>query len=131
MVRKQTLLCCLAASIVLSQTADAKSLTEYYSSVVEGKKSAISSSSPRVRQDKIAAAEAEGAYGGMDPVAGRSLLSVFMTDIINVITAPGAVSYAALLFDLFNFLFMPIVGGVMMSSVTYNYDLDSVTYRNA
>ena len=67
----------------------------------------------------------------MDPIAGRSLLSVFLTDIINVVTAPGAVSYASLLFDLFNFVFMPIVGGLMMSSVEYNYDLDAVTYRNA
>ena len=64
-------------------------------------------------------------------MAGRSLLSVFLTDIINVVTAPGAVSYASLLFDLFNFVFMPIVGGLMMSSVEYNYDLDAVTYRNA
>ena len=67
----------------------------------------------------------------MDPVTGRSLLSVFLTDIINVVTAPGAVSYASLLFDLFNFVFMPIMGGLMMSSVEYNYDLDAVTYRNA
>ena len=59
------------------------------------------------------------------------MLSVFLTDIINVVTAPGAVSYAALLFDLFNFVAMPIVGGLMMSSVEYNYDLDAVTYRNA
>ena len=44
---------------------------------------------------------------------------------------PWAVSYAALIFDLFNFLAMPIVGGLMMASVEYNYDLDAVTYRNA
>ena len=31
----------------------------------------------------------------------------------------------------FNFVFMPIMGGLMMSSVEYNYDLDAVTYTNA
>ena len=108
---------------MLAIAIDAKPLKDYYPGT------------PRVTQDssndKIAAAETEGEYGGLDPIAGRSLLSVFLTDIINVVTAPGAVSYAALIFDMFNFLFMPIVGGVMMSSVTYNYDLDAITYANA
>ena len=67
----------------------------------------------------------------MDPVVGRSLVSVFLTDIVNIVTAPGATSWTALIFDLFNFLFMPIVGGIMMASTTYNYDLDTITYRNA
>ena len=67
----------------------------------------------------------------MDPVVGRSLISVFITDVINIVTAPGATSWTALIFDLFNFLLMPIVGGLMMASTTYNYDLDTITYHNA
>ena len=128
MVKKQAFLKCLIAMLAISSIVESKSLSDYYNSVREGK---TSGATPRVKQDKIAAADTEGEYGGMDPVAGRSLLSVFLTDIVNVVTAPGAVSYAALLFDVFNFIFMPIVGGLMMASVTYNYDLDAVTYRNA
>ena len=116
-------LCLVAITAMIAISADARSLTDFHPK--------LSGPSPVVGQDKIEAADTDGEYGGMDPIAGRSLLSVFLTDIINVVTAPGAVSYAALLFDLFNFVFMPIVGGVLMSSVTYNYDIDAVTYRNA
>ena len=48
-----------------------------------------------------------------------------------MVLAPGSNSFVALFFDLFNFVLMPIVGGLVLASVTYNYDLDATTYKNA
>ena len=48
-----------------------------------------------------------------------------------MVTNPGSASFIQLLFDLFSFIFLPITGGLMMTSIAYNYDLDAVTYRNA
>ena len=56
---------------------------------------------------------------------------MFVTDLINVVTEPGATSFIAIFFDLFNFIFMPITGGLMMASIQYNYGKDEITYRNA
>ena len=70
-------------------------------------------------------------YDGLDPVVGRNIGSVFLTDIINIFVKPSSTSFIALFFDLFSFVIMPIVGGIMMASTTYNYDLDAVTYQNA
>ena len=106
----------LAATALLALSTEAKSLFDSYQ-----KKDA----EPRLKQ-------IEGqVYQGYEPVIGRNLLSVFLTDLINIIVAPGTTSYVALLFDLFNFIAMPITGGIMMASVTYNYDLDPITYKNA
>ena len=59
------------------------------------------------------------------------MASVFITDLINLIVAPNATSWAALFFDFFNFLLMPVVGGVLMTSVNYNYERDPMTFVNA
>ena len=77
---------------------------------------------PKVRQASTTVNDINSALSGQDPILGRSLASVFITDIINIVTNPGTTSWTALLFDLFNFLFMPIVGGVMMASTSYQYD---------
>ena len=58
----------------------------------------------------------------MDPIVGRNIGSVVLTDIINLFVEPNMTSIVALFFDLFNFVFMPITGGLMMASVSYNYD---------
>ena len=86
---------------------------------------------PKVRQASTTVNDINSALSGQDPILGRSLASVFITDIINIVTNPGTTSWTALLFDLFNFLFMPIVGGVMMASTSYQYDQDPITYHNA
>ena len=75
--------------------------------------------------------ESSGENIGLDPLIGRNFFSVILTDLINVVLAPGSNSFVALFFDLFNFVLMPIVGGLVLASVTYNYDLDATTYKNA
>ena len=83
---------------------------------------------PVVRQE----ATSEGAgYEGLDPVLGRNIGSVFITDIINVFVKPGSTSFIALFLDLISFILMPIIGGISMASTTYNYALDAITYENA
>ena len=56
---------------------------------------------------------------------------MFLTDLINLIVAPNATSWAALFFDFFNFMIMPVFGGVLMTSVNYNYERDPQTFVNA
>ena len=70
-------------------------------------------------------------YEGLNPIIGRNVGSVFLTDIINIFVKPNSVSFIALFVDLIAFIIMPILGGFMMSSTTYNYDLDYKTYQNA
>ena len=41
------------------------------------------------------------------------------------------ISLVAIFFDVFNFVFMPIMGGLVMASVSYNYDKDYITYQHA
>ena len=97
-------------------------------SLMDGFKAAAAEA-PRVRQENID--DAEKGYEGLDPLVGRNVASVLFTDVINLVAAPGAVSYTAFFFDLFNFFFMPMMGGLMMSSVTYHYENDYITYQNA
>ena len=122
----------LAAVVTLSVTSEAKSLSDAYRPPKMLRQEAPAETTDD--QEEIVyegVPTEEQGYQGNDPIAGRNLMSVFLTDLINVVTAPGATSFVALFFDLFNFIFMPIIGGLMMSSVTYNYDLDATTYRNA
>ena len=118
----------LVALLALNSSikVEAKSLNEFYS----GEKSKQQKQHPVVGQ-KYEEGEEAADDPGLDPIVGRNLMSVFLTDIINLVAAPGMTSWFALFFDLFNFAFMPIVGGLVLTSVTYNYDLDQVTYANA
>ena len=54
-----------------------------------------------------------------------------MTDLLNLIVAPNSTSYIALFLDLFNFMLMPIVGGLLMTNVNLSYQDDPVTYQLA
>ena len=40
-------------------------------------------------------------------------------------------SYVALITDLFIFAVMPTIGGILMTSVNHNFDMDPITYVNA
>ena len=77
------------------------------------------------------AVPAEEGYAGADPILGRTMASVLITDLVNIFMAPGATSYLALIFDLFNFIFIPVTGGFIMTSVEYNYEKDPITFNNA
>ena len=109
-----------------SMKVEAKSLNEFYS----GEKPKLQQTQHPVVGQKYEEEEVAD-DPGLDPIVGRNLMSVFLTDIINLVAAPGMTSWFALFFDLFNFMFMPIVGGLVLTSVTYNYDLDQTTYANA
>ena len=56
---------------------------------------------------------------------------MLLTDIFNLVYAPNSTSWITLGFDVFQFMLMPIVGGVMMTSVTYNYDNEPKTFAYA
>ena len=99
-------------------------------SLMDGFKAATSGSSPRVSQESEEVSDTE-AYSGQDPLLGRNVMSVLITDVVNMVAAPGMTSYIAFFFDLFNFFAMPMIGGLMMASVTYNYEKDYITYQNA
>ena len=70
-------------------------------------------------------------WRGIAPVLGRNLLSVLLTDFINVIIAPSGVNLLALMLDSIIFILFPIIGGLVNMSVLYNYDQDPVTFSNS
>ena len=125
-MRKDTLCILAIAACMMALTTEARSLEETYT--VEQL-----SAPPRLQQQKNPEAETEdkSSSAGIDPLVGRNFISVILTDLINVLVAPGTASFVALFFDLFNFVAMPIVGGLVLSSVSYNYDQDAITYKNA
>ena len=62
---------------------------------------------------------------------GRSVASVLITDVVNLVYAPNSTSYATLFIDMFSFVMMPIIGGVMMTSIDLQYNKDPKTYSYA
>ncbi len=76
----------------------------------------------RATADKYAEPTAENPYGGLAPLFGRNIASVLLTDIINCFYAPEMASYVALAIDGVLFLIMPTIGGILMTSVNYNFD---------
>lgn len=58
-------------------------------------------------------------------------MSVILTDVINLFYSPSWVSFSALAIDTMTFLFCPLVGGFVNSSVAVNYSLNESTYIHA
>ena len=106
----------IPAALLTTLTPHAKTLRDAYKT-------------PLVRQEQ--STTTDQTYDGLDPLVGRNVISVLVTDIFNLFVAPNMTSLVAVFFDFFNFVFMPIVGGLVMASISYNYDQDYITYQHA
>ena len=82
-------------------------------------------------EDEDLEEETKKKWRGIAPVLGRNLLSVLLTDVINVIIAPSGVNLLALMLDSIIFILFPIIGGLVNMSVLYNYDQDPITFSNS
>jgi len=61
------------------------------------------------------------AFAGIAPVFGHNLLSVLITDIINMVKEPGWQTVVQFFVDILYFFILPILGGVMAQSALFNY----------
>jgi hypothetical protein len=68
------------------------------------------------------------ASSGIEPIVGDSLISVVLTDIINIFISPSWSSFLAVFVDLSAFFTMPLLGGYVNSTVYSNYITDPLTY---
>ena len=68
---------------------------------------------------------------GLEPIVGDNLISVVLTDLINIIYAPSWASVVAVFVDLSAFFTMPLLGGYVSSMVFANYIEDPLTYQHA
>lgn len=67
----------------------------------------------------------------LEPVVGRNLISVILTDLINVFIDPSWASLMASFVDLSAFIALPLMGGYVNATVFYNYEKDPLTYQHA
>ena len=143
----KSILVLATAMCMVSITSDARSLNEHYMTIETPVKLTQSSSGStasdsntsstttsededelvvppkeRATSDKYAEPAAENPYSGLAPLFGRNIASVLLTDIINCFYAPEMASYIALAIDGVLFLIMPTMGGILMTSVNYNFD---------
>jgi hypothetical protein len=65
---------------------------------------------------------------GLEPIIGDNLISVILTDLINIIYSPSWISVVAVFVDLSAFFMMPLMGGYVSSTVFANYIDDPLTY---
>jgi len=68
---------------------------------------------------------------GLQPIIGDNLISVLLTDLINIFYVPSWASVVAVFVDLSAFFMMPLLGGYVNSSVFANYIDDPLTYQHA
>lgn len=57
----------------------------------------------------------------LEPIVGRNLLSVLLTDIVNIFLDPSWASLMAGFVDITSFFALPLLGGYVNASVQYNY----------
>ena len=69
--------------------------------------------------------------GDLEPIVGRNLISVLLTDIINIFISPSWTSLTATFVDLSAFFVLPMIGGYVNSTVFANYEKDPLTYEHA
>ena len=112
------------ALVLLALEASAESLGEHYQYVSPLKPhKAKKAGHPMLHQASV-----DGLNTNQQ---ASNLFAVLLNDILNLFANPGSQSVAILLTDLGNFIMMPMIGGLMLTSVTYNFDVDPVTYHNA
>ena len=70
-------------------------------------------------------------FWGLDPLLGRNIFSMFITDIINIIVYPCTVSILAWFFDLTAFFLFPFLGGFLGASSFLSFNRDPLTYHYA
>ena len=70
-------------------------------------------------------------FWGLDPLLGRNIFSMFITDIINIIVYPCTVSILAWFFDLAAFFLFPFLGGFLGASSFLSFNRDPQTYHYA
>lgn len=68
---------------------------------------------------------------GIENLIGDNLISVLLTDIINIFYNPSWASLVAVFVDLGAFFIMPMIGGYINASVYANYIADPLTYQHA
>ena len=64
-------------------------------------------------------------------MVGRNLISVVLTDLVNILLDPSWATVLSSLVDLSSFFFMPMVGGYTNATVYANYIKDPLTYQHA
>ena len=73
----------------------------------------------------------QDAFAGIAPVFGHNLLSILITDIINMVKDPSWQTVVQFFVDILYFLILPIAGGVMAQAALFHYQLDELTYVHA
>lgn len=64
----------------------------------------------------------------LEPLVGRNLVSVILTDIVNVFVDPSWTTLMASFVDLSSFFMLPMMGGYVNATVFHNYEKDPLTY---
>jgi len=67
----------------------------------------------------------------LEPLVGRNLVSVVLTDLVNLIIDPSWTTLIASFVDISSFFTLPLLGGYINSTVVYNYGKDPLTYKHA
>lgn len=67
----------------------------------------------------------------LEPLVGRNLVSVLLTDLVNLIVDPSWTTLFASFIDISSFFTLPLLGGYINSTVVYNYGKDPLTYKHA
>lgn len=64
----------------------------------------------------------------IEPLVGRNLVSVVLTDIFNIFLDPSWSSLTAAFVDITGFFALPMLGGYVNATVFYNYEKDPLTF---
>ena len=70
-------------------------------------------------------------WAGVGPVFGRNLLSVLLTDLINMLIDPVWSKIFQFFMDLAHFYIIPILGGVIAVIVKHSYEADQYSFELA
>ena len=129
---KMLLLSAVVVMLGQSQVANAKSLLEYVQDVEKVVHPLVQQSNSN-SDDNSSSKEKKGVnkWVGFKPFFGYNLLSVWLTDFVNLFAAPSLTSFIFLIYDLINFVLMPVIGGVINLAATYAFENDPITMTNA
>lgn len=98
-------------------------------SAVAGATQASFFKSAHQERKRLALTDVENAR--LEPLVGRNLVSVLLTDLVNLIVDPSWTTLFASFIDISNFFSLPLLGGYINSTVVYNYGKDPLTYKHA
>lgn len=98
-------------------------------SAVAGATQASFIDSAHQERKRLALTDVENAR--LEPLVGRNLVSVLLTDLVNLIVDPSWTTLFASFIDISSFFTLPLLGGYINSTVVYNYGKDPLTYKHA